>query len=107
MRSAMKPEAMRLMMPKPSISDSISAPRAGAVAEVGAIGDDVHLRHRHGDAAGDAGDAEQREQHVGRDAERRLASAAGMARFRLRVRRQLPAQHQQQRQHGDEADACR
>ena len=28
MRSATKPEAMRLMMPKPSISDSISAPRA-------------------------------------------------------------------------------
>src|SRR5215510_10586429 len=29
MRSAMKPEAMRLMMPKPSMADSISAPRAG------------------------------------------------------------------------------
>ena len=26
--SAMKPEASRLMMPRPSISDSISAPRA-------------------------------------------------------------------------------
>ena len=56
MRSAMKPEAMRLTMPKPSISDSISAPRADAVAEVAAVGDDVHLRHRHGDAAGDAGE---------------------------------------------------
>ena len=29
MRSAMKPQAMRLMMPKPIIAASISAPRAG------------------------------------------------------------------------------
>jgi hypothetical protein len=28
MRSAMKPDAMRLKMPKPSIKESISAPRA-------------------------------------------------------------------------------
>ena len=52
MRSAMKPEPRRLTMPKPSISDSISAPRADAVAEIAAIGDDVHLRHRHRHAAG-------------------------------------------------------
>ena len=52
------------MMPKPSIRESISAPRADAVAEIAAIGDDMHLRHRHRDAAGEAGDAEQRLQRV-------------------------------------------
>ena len=42
----------------------------GAVAEVAAVGDDVHLRHRHRHAAGDAGDAEQRLRRVHRQAER-------------------------------------
>ena len=46
-----------------------------AVAEVGAVGDDMDLRHRHGDAAGDAGHGQQRLQGVGRQAERGLRAA--------------------------------
>ena len=41
----------------------------GAEAEVAAVGDDVHLRHRHRDAAGDAGDAQQQLRRVQRQAE--------------------------------------
>ena len=94
MRSAMKPEAIRLMMPKPSISDSISAPRADAVTEIAAIGDDVHLRHRHGDAAGDAGDAQQRLQRVRRKAERAVRRAAAALRRRAPCAARRPAQQQ-------------
>ena len=42
-RSAMKPEAMRLMMPKPSIGRQHHGAACRTIAEVGAIGDDVHL----------------------------------------------------------------
>ena len=37
----------------------------------------MHLRHRHGDAAGDAGKAEQREQRVGVEAERGVGAVRG------------------------------
>ena len=94
--------ARRLTMPKPSISESISAPRAGAVAEVAAVGDDVHLRHRHRDAAGDAGDAQQRLQRVGRQAERPRARAAACS-VRRAPTRAIGGRRrssQRQRQHG-------
>ena len=68
------PMATRLTMPKPSISDSISRAARHAVAEVGAVGDDMDLRHRHGDAARQAGHDQQRLQRVGRQAERRPAT---------------------------------
>ena len=54
------------MMPKPSISESIWR-RARAIAEIATIRDDMDLRHGHGDAAGDAGDAEH---HLQRRRER-------------------------------------
>ena len=54
MRSAMKPEATRLTMPKPEHERQHLGSARDAVAEVAAIGDDVNLRHRHRDAAGDA-----------------------------------------------------
>ena len=63
-----------------------------AVTEVGAVGDDMHLRHRHRDTAGDAGDREQRLQGVGLQAER-----AARRRPRAGVRvldRRGPPQHQ-------------
>ena len=69
-----------------SMSDSISAPRADAVAEVAAIGDEVHLRHRHGDAAGDAGDKQQDHQRVWPTAAARLAA---WRRRRWRQRRMM------------------
>ena len=104
MRSATKPEAMRLMMPKPSMSESISAPRADAVAEVAAVGDDVHLRHGHGDAAGDAGEAQQREQHVGSEARASALAPAAAAPW-LRVAAPAGAgAAQRERQHGGDAD---
>ena len=43
-----------------------------AVAEVAAIGDDMHLRHRHRHAAGDAGDAQQHLQRARRERRVRL-----------------------------------
>ena len=60
MRSQIQPETSRLTMPQASISDSISRAARRAVAEVAAVGDDVHLRHRHRHAAGHAGHAQQR-----------------------------------------------
>ena len=45
-----------------------------AVAEVAAIGDDVHLRHRHRHAAGDAGQRQHRGQRVGATAAGRRAA---------------------------------
>ncbi len=86
MRSAMKPEPMRLTMPKPSISDSISAPRAHAVTEVAAIGDDMDLRHRHRDAAGDARDAAAARTAYWRDTPR-FGAADDAVRAALRLRR--------------------
>ena len=42
----------------------------GAVAQVAAIGDDVHLRHGHGHAAGDPGHAQQCLQGARRESQR-------------------------------------
>ena len=73
----------------------------GAVAEVAAVGDDVHLRHRHRDAAGDAGDAEQRLRRVhatGRTAAVDGDRRAGPGDARDRHRRRRPGAHQEREQ---------
>ena len=82
----------------------------GAVAEVGAVGDDVDLRHRHRDAAGDAGDAEQRLRVVHAQAERRGSTPAAPALERVAVagrcsRRTRPHQQREQRHRHDAEDA--
>ena len=91
-----------------SISDSISRAARRAVAEIAAVRDDVHLRHRHRDAARDARDAQQRLQRVRRQAERtrgdpraaRVPRRAGSG----ACERRPAAQQQRERQHRDEAE---
>ncbi|SHJ87882.1 hypothetical protein SAMN02745194_03626 [Roseomonas rosea] len=73
------------------------------VAEVGAVGDDMHLRHRHRHAAGQAGQHQQRLQRAlgntqPRQPARRLRPAPGG----LHGRR--PPQGERQRQHGHHAE---
>src|SRR3712207_8693662 len=55
-RSATRPEAKRLTTPSRRQHDRqhLGAARR-PVAEVGAVGHEVDLRHRHGDTAGDPG----------------------------------------------------
>ena len=60
MRSEIQPETSRLTMPAGQHQRQHLRAARGAEAEVAAVGDDVHLRHRHRHAAGDAGDAQQR-----------------------------------------------
>ena len=102
MRCAIHPDASRLTMPKPSISDSI---RAGcrSVAEVAAVRDDVH---RHGHAAGQPGDHDKLENA------RRNAGATWGSRHRVRAAASWPgrgtaAQHQCQGQHRHQAEEAR
>jgi hypothetical protein len=67
-------------------------------AEIAAIGDDVDLRHRHGDAAGQAGEAQHGLQRVGRNAQAALRAGAQRAhRFGL-LHRRAATQCQQERQ---------
>ncbi len=54
MRSAMKPKPMRLTMPAGQHQRQHLRAARHAVTEIAAIGDDMDLRHRHRDAAGDA-----------------------------------------------------
>src|SRR3989441_1098197 len=55
----------------------------GAVAEVAAIGDDVDLRHGHGDTARQPGDREEREQGIRRQAQRPIRAICNGARGRV------------------------
>ena len=76
----------------------------GAVAEVAAIGHQMHLRHRHRHATGDAGDAQQhlqrrgRERQFGLPARRRLPRGLGVMRLHA------PPQQIDERQHADEQE---
>ena len=69
-------------------------PARDAIAEIAAIGDDMHLRHRHRDAAGKARDDQQRHQQArrnadvgARDARRRLRLGELPRRGRRRISR--------------------
>ena len=111
MRSEIQPETSRLTTPMPEHQRQHLGAARRAEAEVAAVGDDVHLRHRHRHAAGHAGDAQQRLQRSparrpsGRG--RSVGAAAAGA-----PRRGAPApaaggrrpQHQRQRQHGHQAE---
>ena len=109
MRSQIQPEASRLDDAEAEHQREHLRAARGAVAEVAAVGDDVHLRHRHRDAARDAGDAQQRLQRV--PARGRSGAAASTA---LRRRRRGGAQRsaaarrmkQRERQHRDDAERC-
>ncbi len=116
MWSEIQPETSRLTMPKASISDSISRAARRAEAEIAAVGDDVHLRHRHRDAAGHPGDAQQALQRRGRESERalrdrrgdrlpaapaRTGAAGGSVRGRTAAQHQRERQHRQQAEHAD------
>jgi hypothetical protein len=101
MRSQMAPETRRLTTPQASISDSIWAPRAPAVAEVAAVGHDVHLGHGHGHATGHAGHAQQPLRGRCQAEGARAATGAGAGRAAVLQRR--PGAHEQGQQHHDEA----
>ena len=103
MRSAMKPEPTRLTMPKPSISDSICGTARHAVAQVAAIGDDVHLWHRHGDAAASPATRQQRLQYGGAQTQRAEARRRRLV-LRPARHRCRRAQQQSQRHHRDDAE---
>ncbi len=78
-----------------------------AIAEIAAIGDDMHLRHRHGDAAGNAGDRKQHRQRVGREFEidprrRCIGVITDLVVAHLGAQDQQQARHQH---HAGEGDA--
>ena len=105
MRSARKPE--------PTPADDAEAEHdrqhlgaAGdAVAEVAAIGDDVHLRHRHRDAAGKAGDDEERLHERRRDRARRGRRRRRLGRVLFRRLAAEGERQRQQRRDAEQADA--
>src|SRR2546430_1397247 len=75
----------------------------GAVAEVAAIGDDVDLRHGHGDTARQPGDREEREQGIRRQAQRPIRAICNGARARVTRQRWPFSQQQRERQHRRQA----
>ncbi len=99
----MKPEAMRLTMPNRQHDRQHFGAARHAVTEIAAIGDDMHLRHRHGDAAADAGDAEQHEQRY--SATRQAAARGTRAPFSGHIEHHgALTEHQRQRQHRRNAE---
>ncbi len=70
-----------------------------AVAEIAAIGDDMDLRHRHGGAAGEAGEDQQRQQDFRRDRRRARRNRRRLLRGGVVRHRRLAAQRQAERQH--------
>src|SRR5690606_30665814 len=75
-----------------------------AIAEVATVGDDVHLRHGHGHAAGDASYNEQAEEHVGRDPESGLRACGRQLRLRNLLMRWRAAQREGERQQGHQTE---
>jgi hypothetical protein len=76
----------------------------GAVAKIGAVGNDVHLRHRHRNAASHARQHQQQLQPVAATRERAAAGRAHMRRMPASLARKPTPQRQEQRQHLAEAE---
>ncbi len=69
-----------------------------AIAEIRAIGDNMHLRHGHGDTAGDSGNANEPLQHIGLEAENEAIGLGSCRQGRINLNRGRAAQDERERQ---------
>ena len=104
MRSAISPEARRLSTPSAEHQREHLGAARRAVAEVAAIGHDVDLGHRHGDAAGKPGEHQEALEHRRRASAERARHLARADHAAAVLERGAAAEREAQGQHGEHAE---